>query len=686
MYITAREKEIISLLLAHPDGISVAKIAKAIGLSQRTIQRELKSVATILAQHQLGLKKLSGAGLLLQGEASLKQALKANLQAHTADFTAKEREALISLSLLDSADVTKLIALATDFNVTVGTISADLTAISKDFQTFGISLIRKKGYGITLVASEQQKRNALCYLLAMQFNEYEFFEILKNPTESENRFLDAGQIARLTLAAKIVSQIITGHGVQLTDHAQMTLTIYLFIATERITKDELISMDSQLLTKLQADEKYLIATEIATKLSEAFNLNLPQAELAYLTVHLKGARLNGVNCYNSAYVPACTALIGDVSRQLAVPFENDLAVLEGLLKHIDPAIYRLECGLNLYNPLTAKIATEYPQLFEAVKTALTRCFSHLRFSADEIAYIVLYFGASQLLYSDQEELKIAVICPSGLGSSKMIAHRLTKELKAVNNVTTFALGDLKFATIGAFDLVLSTIEITNYPGDYLLVSPLLTDAELEKIQQTLKPYTKTTEAELLNRSRQIQKQAQLPFDIKQEFHKIQIYSELVLKLLATFNLHNLRETDNLDKIVDEMLLVMHTNKLITDVAGVKADLWQRQQLGGFGIPNTQIAFYHCRTAKLKTPVFTAFRLKKPIRLNAMDNQPIDASSILMLLAPHDLGAIELEVLSQISSTITGDQATIALFTSGSKAAITATLNKAFYQKFKTILK
>jgi len=690
LYISAREREIINLLLSHPEGITVSAIAKAQNVSQRTIQRELKKITAILTKHEMILEKKSGIGVILQGSNDKRNELKISLLKQTTDFTSKEREELIVLTLLKSTDVIKLIALANDFNVTVGTISTDLEQVALYLNSFEIELVRKRGHGISLKATEQQKRNALGYFLAKQFNEYEFLEILKNPVPNTNRFLEIIKIEQLTLADKLIREMMEQHDVKLTDHAHMTLTIHLSLAIQRVVQGEIIAIDTGLLDELKRDKKYTISKEIATVIEDVFNIEIPDAELGYITIHLKGARLNPsimnrTGEHNSIHTLACKALISYVSQKLAVPFEKDFTVLEGLLKHIEPAVYRLERGLDLYNPLTTKIITEYPRLFEAVKAGLGKCFSHLKFSDGEIAYIVLYFGASSVLYDTKKEIRLAVICPSGLGSSKMLEQRIKEEVDGVE-VTTLSLGEFKKSDLLDFDLILSTVELTESISKYLLVSPILNDLEIDRIQKEIKQYTRTTEEILLTRVRQKNKQNEFQFNIKDEFYKINNYSRVVLKLLDEFAINHLRINGQLDEVIDEMLSVMSAKEMITDIHGVRVDLKNREMLGGFGIPETEIALYHCRTEYVNNPIFTVFRLVSPITITAMDKTRVNVISILLMLAPVVTSAIEHEILSSISAAVVDDESATRLFAVGAEEEIKKKLSTVFYEKFKMILK
>jgi len=686
MHITSREREIIGRLLSHQSGVTVSELSEQLNVSQRTIHRELKGVERILNAYDLTLKKKSGVGLLLLGEENKQTELKVHLLKQISDFTRSEREELILLALLKRADTTKLIVLANDFKVTVKTISEDLKNIEKQLAPFNIELIRKKGHGISLSATEEQKRNALGYFLSKQFNEYEFLELLKNPSNGQSHFLEIIKIEQLTLASGLITEMIEKHQIKLTDHGYMTLTIHLSLATCRIIQQELITMDDDLLKALKDDPKFEIAIEIASTIEDVFNVIFPEAELGYITMHLKGARLTTKTMFQPIYRSSCKQLIKEVSDYLRLPFDQDPTLLTGLLKHIEPAIYRIQRGLDLYNPLTTKVMTEYPQLFEATKQGLKKTFTNLNFTESEIAYVVLYFGASQVLYDIKQDLYVVVICPSGLGSSKMLRTRIEKEFKGIQ-VTTLSLSELKVSDLSTFDLVLSTVEIPEKFGKYTLISPILNEDEITLMGQKIKQISRPAEQILLSRIHDKRKNDRTGVELEGEFQRIKNYSTLILTLLDHFELHNFSTPLSLDDLTNEMLRVLKEEKgLITNLEKVKDDLTARAKQGGFAIPNTAIALYHCQTSDVITPVFNMFHLRQPLTMNTMNHRSTDVTRILLLLAPTNVSELGLEILSSISAALVEDDTAVDCFTTSNQADIKTYLNQLFYNKLKRSLK
>ncbi|MCM3729069.1 HTH domain-containing protein [Neobacillus cucumis] len=149
MYISARERQILEILLKTTDETTVKDLADLIGVSGRTIHRDLKNIEDILNDYNLTLQKKSGVGVQLTGEKKGIADLELYLfnLSHT-EYTPDERQTIMLCELLETNEPVKLLALATDLNVTIATVSSDLTKLDEKLKSFGLDLIRRRGYGV----------------------------------------------------------------------------------------------------------------------------------------------------------------------------------------------------------------------------------------------------------------------------------------------------------------------------------------------------------------------------------------------------------------------------------------------------------------------------------------------------------------------------------------------------------
>lgn len=68
MYISARERQILEILLTETNELTVKDLADQIGVSGRTVHRDLKNVEDILTEYDLSLQKKSGVGVQVTGD------------------------------------------------------------------------------------------------------------------------------------------------------------------------------------------------------------------------------------------------------------------------------------------------------------------------------------------------------------------------------------------------------------------------------------------------------------------------------------------------------------------------------------------------------------------------------------------------------------------------------------------
>lgn len=692
MYISAREREIIDLILVNPNGINVHEIAEQIHVSSRTVHRELKGIEKIVEAHHLQFKKVSGIGMTIDGTPEQKNELQIAILKSGQEFTQKERQELILCSLLKEPESIKLSSLAIDLHVTVATVSNDLNRVEQWLKEFDLELIRRKGYGIALQGSERRKRKALGHLISQQLNEYEFLSVVEEEFESSNRLsnelLEIIKLEKLTMIGKMIRDIEQRLPYSLADNAFMTFTIHLSLAIERMIQGEVIEMDQDVLEELKMSKEFLIAGQIANELEEVFKINIPEAEKGYITMHLLGARLrqeknDWLEESDTEIVAGSKKLIHYVSKQLDINFDEDPALFEGLITHIEPAIYRIQKKLEANNPLASQIQVDYPVLFNIIQEGLTIAFPTISFPTEEIAYLVLHFGSSQVVYENSKEVRALVLCSSGIGSSKMLASRIKKEIKEITVIEVSSLANLKNIQFEQYDIILSTVNMPGFSRNYFVVNPLLTREEVEQIREEIKRNSLTTEALLLKKvqNKKLQKARVMdtPETMKQKMELVNQYTETVLHILNTFETITLPYIPTSSILLLEVCKQVNVRGLIGDYFEVSNELMEREKRGGLGIPGTNIALYHCRSQYVMKPVFLSFQLNESMVVKAMDQSTVKINSLLLLLAPVDLLEGQLEVLSTISSAIIEDEKSIKIFSSNNYSEIYENLSKALYE-------
>ena len=163
MEMTSRMKQIMQVLLQESGAVSVKYLAEQIGVSRRTVQRELESIDTSLRGYDLTFVSKTGVGIRIEGSEEEKSRLLA-VCASGDDYDVsnrEERRKRLILEILKEKGLRKLYYYSSKFAVSEATVSADLEAVEGWLARYGLFVGRKPGSGISIEGSEENYRRAI---------------------------------------------------------------------------------------------------------------------------------------------------------------------------------------------------------------------------------------------------------------------------------------------------------------------------------------------------------------------------------------------------------------------------------------------------------------------------------------------------------------------------------------------
>lgn len=658
MNISSRQRQILEILLRERDGITIGNIAEEVQVSSRTVHRELKDLEDLIKRYELKLEKKAGTGLLIQGNQEKLEELKQALLGMTpSEYTPDERKTFILCTLLEATEPVKIIALAYDLKVTPATISHDLDEISDWAQQFNLQLIRRRGYGVEITGTEAGKRKAISALISENVDESELIGLLKEniqnkpfktmDTASERllHLIPKEKLGAVENALRDLSELLP---YPLADSAYIGLVIHLSLVIERIAKGEQIEIDPVYLNELEDTPEFQVAKQIVERLESHFGLPFPMDEIGYVTMHLRGAKLRRSQLLEDTHAELTAIakkLIHICEEKLGVNLSEDRSLLQGLITHLDPAIHRMKRNLKIRNPLLKKIKEDYPDIFQVVQQAANMVFPRLRVPDEEIGYLVMHFGSAlEKTWRGKKRFRVLIVCSSGIGSSKMLATRLKNaipEIQVLRNVSVFEINSIDEKE---YDFIVSTIPIpSKNPEDYIQVSPMLTEKEIEKIHSFLRE----------NRPPSMVKTRRIPqansLDQLESVHASLGYA---IDLLKNFHLSKIENRDmNLKEILFQACETLVNKGIIIQSEPVVHQLLEREKQGGLGIPDAKAGLFHCRSDKVVKPSFTMYALPEPLPLRSMDEGTIAIDKILLMLSAVSIPREAVEVLSEISALL-----------------------------------
>ncbi len=674
MIISARERIILQILLENiEEEMTIKGIAEHVNVSERTIHRDLKNIEDILEGFHLKLNKKAGVGVKIIGNPNDIYQLRVSiLKQDYVEYTPDERILVALCTLLDHQEPIKLFSLAKELGVTTATVSNDLDKLEPTIEKFNLRLLRKRGYGIELVGTEEDKRKAIRSLISDRFDVPEFLKMVKENIQKKSsnkidsiseRLLGLVQKEKLLRIENIIEDINEQLPYPLADSSYVGLVVHIALAMERIQRGENISFKEDYLNELSKTKEYEFATQIVERLERTFDIVIPEEEIGYITMHLRGAKVRydnkvGIKDENVEVAMLVRTLITNVEKLLHTTLLGD-SLFQGLLAHLQPTLYRLDQKMRISNPLLENIKEDYAELFAVVQKAVELTLVNRDVPEEEIGYLVLHFGSALNDKKITKDLKLLIICSSGIGTSKMLAAKIINQIPSLSEVKTASVFELKNISIDEYDAILSTIPLEDISRDYLVVNPILSDKDLEEV----KSYLQKNSGHLLKEAKVIEAPKQKCMD----FPSFLLFTEKS-QILSTVlkEMHIWDEGVSLGESLKRGLEVLKQQGSILSNTEVYEALEARAEIGGLAIPETNLALYHTSSNQIERPSFDIIDLPEMVSLRAMNGANEMVKRVLLLLAPLNASPSVMEVLSFLSASIIESERSIDLFNNGNK--------------------
>lgn len=685
MFITFREKAIIELLVRTSGKHTVHSLSTYLNVSARTVQRDLKSVEKLLKQFDLAIKRTANEGLFIDGKNEQIYRLIQNLATVSpTDETPEERKLSLLLILLHEGPSFKKQVLANELGISTVTLTAYLDDLAQWLRKFSITLSRRRGVGVELEGTESHKRHALASYFLVYFYEeiIENLYFLQQGKIPEEKILGYFTPQYLAAVDQLVKQKINKEQTRLADSDYIGLVVHICLTLQRTEQRFLLEPDAR--SAHDSAGEHLLMESICEELGVRLSVPVTAGDVQFLAVILKGSKVQAADMlyYDSVLLGRLIKnVIRDVSSQLHVDLSDDFSLYQGLLAHMGPSIFRLKQQLESFNPLTDEIKRKYPVLFMAVKQSLENEFADIDFPADEIAFIVLHFGSALLMNEEKVRIDAVVVCPTGIGTSKMLASRIQKELAEISSVEILSINDFQSAHFEDYDLVISTIRLPVTDVDYIMVSPLLSDKDIGDIesylQNNIEKITRRKQYLVSGNSDDVVLKNNRPdvLHLLREIKDVQTSMEAVLSHFKLFKKH---QTADHWSVMHEVVSLAEENGLVSDVDSVMRQLKEREEKGGLGIPNTGMALFHCRDASIKGLLFQVVHLDNSYPVKGMDGGQVQMRNLLLMLAPQDMSDREQEILSLISTSLIESDDALMIFSSSNESMIRNKLEDLFF--------
>ncbi|SDE79375.1 lichenan operon transcriptional antiterminator [Fontibacillus panacisegetis] len=469
-------------------------LAREIEVTSRTVRSDIKLLNDLISGHGAEIHAVRGAGyeLRIKDPSSFQIWLEEQfsnsmlgpfiLPADRADFMIRK--------LLLAEDYVKIEDIANILYVSKSTVQNDLKAVKEKLGKYGIQVLKRPNHGMKISGTEFQVRFCMSEYF-QNHNSGKGLTLWEKPsgifTENE-----------LKLVRDIVIVSMRKHNLFFSDTGLDNLVIHILIAMKRIREGHQISSLPGESAPARNSNEAAAAREIAAAV-EATGISAPEAEIAYLTMHLLGTELlpemkevlrQSNDWMDEEYYMYARAMVDEIEIKLKLGIHNDSELVWGLGLHLKPALNRIRFGMSLTNPMLESVKSAYPLAFQAgiIGAAVIQKQTRLPISENEIGYIALHIGAAmERLKGKPAPKKCIIICSSGLGSARLLNQMINKHFgPRLDVVGTFGYYNLDKAPLEQINFIISTVALTqDFPVPVIKVPTLLKEKDLQQIHNMM---------------------------------------------------------------------------------------------------------------------------------------------------------------------------------------------------------
>lgn len=675
--LSRRQKQIIQIIVQMEGRpITVAAIAEKLKVSSRTILRELPLIEDWMCENDFTFVRKTGVGLQIMENAANLDLIRELLEIeHTTKVLGKEeRRRRLLGELLFNTEPAKAFSFTSGYGISEGTLFGDLDYLEEWLAKHDVRLIRRQGVGIFIKGEEKAIRQAIVSAI---FDLYDINLIIgilpigqhgvpvEKPIEYPPLLSFLKGPSRMK-AADILEEIKTALGVRFRDSAMVGLYIRIALAIHRIANGQSIEEPSPDWEKLKEQREYEVVKQIQMHALEKYGVEICDNEVFNLVECLSSARIwtdasffsDPMQAINvRTFVASLVRLVENIS---GLAFHGNRVLMDDLVNHFSTIMNRSQNDMFLAYVQTAPIKKNYPQIFSAVETALgilgEEVYNKEAMAAD-IGFVTMHFvAAAERIQAESEKVVIAVVCPLGVGASRMLATTIARSLQNVEvrrTISAFEISEVDLVKDG-IDLIVSTTELnTDFP--HVTINKILQPQDKVKLQCRIDEINKNRIASKTRNS-----SGTVPAIGLEEIRLTSVITTEIVELIENFRLLQLMKVNSYAELQVQAANLFASNDELKEeyVRCFQA----REQLGSTYIKEMEISLLHCKSQMATHSRFGFIRLEQPLV-----TEEGEIRGAVVMIAPGHLTGQALEPVSRLSALLIEDPLFLQALQSGDTA-------------------
>lgn len=490
--LSAKQKELMNILLCQQQKSTVEQYARMLNVSKRTVYSYLDILEPELSLKGYRLMRNPGQGVeLVKSEAACDE-----VNEEEDIYSIEHRRIELVYRILLQQEQVDLLAFCEEFYISESSIRKDLLVLNQMLEV-PCHLKFNMSHGNILLTGDVNEKSICEALIRLN-------ESLLTGSSYRSKMDHLSALYEEEVIEAVVDLVTTYlHDVKvnLAEHYMTNISSVLIALTSMSKRDLHIQIDDNLLDydKIRFLPNQILAKQFLATLSEQFAITFSEGDSQFLVEYLVADRIQIHNFekINDQDRIIFEKILSKMELLIYVKFSSNEAYRENLLLHFNAMTFRLRKGLKLKNELLKQIKKEFEMLFNLTWVVLESEADalHIHITEDEVGFLVIHF--QNFIDQQQSTKRILLICPQGIATSEMILNRLRMVLPAFNAIETASTSKALRCNLDSIDFVVSTVDVEDIQKPVVRVSPVITDDDLRNImsfyqQQILQPRAEST--------------------------------------------------------------------------------------------------------------------------------------------------------------------------------------------------
>ena len=473
-----RQLLLINKLLSQGK-LAIGELSHILTVSSRTIRNDVTEINQTLGDLALAQITNNRGQLTFHLSLKEKQTLARYLAIGADSFLdPKKRQLDIIISFLQAPKQVKIYEEQEKLQVSKSTMAKDIRQVRRFLAKY--SLVLNTQQGAEIIGAERNIRTMIQQLIV------ENVDISRLVEKKNFKGSDSYQIVIAYLKAQVLQQtnktaqkLIHGGRYDGISARQAQISVLMAIWIRRISEKHYLD-DGQVSNWEVANTK--IRAELK-KLLQKLNLTAPENELSYMTFIIKtflGEKEVRLDKWNQSEL-LTLRLIDYMSAVEKINYRDSEQLYEQLNSHISAFLQRQEDHIEIFNPLTAVLKTNYAAIYHDVSAFFTKQY-HQKVSEGERAYITVYFSTYYEESSKERGFyRVAVLCNYGEATGQLLAANLARNMN-IEVVAVLGTQDINSLKRLKIDFVVKTIAKSTAPIPSFKMSPLPMQGDYAKLR------------------------------------------------------------------------------------------------------------------------------------------------------------------------------------------------------------